>query len=207
MRGRRRRRMRRTCRARRAARDGAAPEGSRGLGDQAEWRPGEQVQQQARSQLDRRDGPLVRRRPGGAAGHRGFARQRPRHLVQRRRPCRRARQRRGVAAEDQGPDPDHHRRRARTTSPTPTASRRSKPSTTRRSSTGGKTTCSTSAHSGRRTRARTGRLASNWLNWMTRNDQNAAKMFKGAECTLCKDASWHIQKKKIDGGSTSRNRD
>ena len=47
----------------------------------------------------------------------------------------------------------------------------------------------------------------NWLDWITRNDQNAAKMFKGANCTLCKDASWHIQKKKVDGGSTSRNRD
>jgi dienelactone hydrolase len=52
-----------------------------------------------------------------------------------------------------------------------------------------------------------GTIAWNWLEWTTRNDQNAAKMFKGANCTLCKDSSWHIQKKKIDGGSTSRNRD
>ena len=49
-----------------------------------------------------------------------------------------------------------------------------------------------------------GMIAWNWLEWTTRNDANAAKMFKGATCTLCKDSSWHIQKKKIDGGSTSR---
>ena len=50
-----------------------------------------------------------------------------------------------------------------------------------------------------------GAIAVNWLNWVTRNDANAAKMFKGSACTLCKDASWHIQKKKIDGAtSTSR---
>ena len=52
-----------------------------------------------------------------------------------------------------------------------------------------------------------GMIAWNWLEWTTRNDTNAARMFKGAGCTLCKDASWHIQKKKVDGGSTSRNRD
>ena len=52
-----------------------------------------------------------------------------------------------------------------------------------------------------------GTIAWEWLEWTTRNDQNDAKMFKGANCTLCKDASWHIQKKKVDGGSTSRNRD
>jgi dienelactone hydrolase len=52
-----------------------------------------------------------------------------------------------------------------------------------------------------------GMIAWTWLDWTTRNDQNAAKMFKGANCTLCKDSSWHIQKKKVDGGSTSRNRD
>ena len=51
-----------------------------------------------------------------------------------------------------------------------------------------------------------GTIATNWLNWITRNDQNAAKMFKGANCTLCRDASWHIQKKRVDGGSTNRSR-
>jgi dienelactone hydrolase len=50
-----------------------------------------------------------------------------------------------------------------------------------------------------------GVIASNWLDWVTRNDAGAGRMFKGPACTLCKDASWHIQKKKIDGASTSRN--
>ena len=49
-----------------------------------------------------------------------------------------------------------------------------------------------------------GVIASNWLKWITRNDAEAAKMFKGSGCTLCKDASWHVQKKKIDTGATTR---
>jgi dienelactone hydrolase len=44
-----------------------------------------------------------------------------------------------------------------------------------------------------------GSIARQWLEWTTRNDQNAARMFRGARCTLCKDAAWHIRKKKIDG--------
>jgi hypothetical protein len=44
----------------------------------------------------------------------------------------------------------------------------------------------------------TGVIARNWLEWTTRNDQNAGRMFKGAGCTLCKDPTWHIQKKRID---------
>jgi dienelactone hydrolase len=43
-----------------------------------------------------------------------------------------------------------------------------------------------------------GAIARNWLEWTTRNDKNAGRMFKGAGCTLCKDPTWHIQKKKID---------
>ena len=42
-----------------------------------------------------------------------------------------------------------------------------------------------------------GVLARQWLEWTTRDDQRAGRMFKGASCTLCKDASWHVQKKKI----------
>ena len=49
-----------------------------------------------------------------------------------------------------------------------------------------------------------GVIAVNWLNWVTRSDANAAKMFRGSACTLCKDATWHIQKKRIDGGATTR---
>ena len=43
-----------------------------------------------------------------------------------------------------------------------------------------------------------GVLASSWLDWTTRNDQKAGRMFKGGGCTLCKDPTWHVQKKKID---------
>ena len=42
-----------------------------------------------------------------------------------------------------------------------------------------------------------GAIAWNWLDWTTRNDPRAARMFKGAACTLCKDPTWHIQKKRI----------
>jgi dienelactone hydrolase len=44
-------------------------------------------------------------------------------------------------------------------------------------------------------------IAVKWLEWQTRGDHTAAKWFKGSACTLCKDAAWHIQKKKIDGSS------
>ena len=44
-----------------------------------------------------------------------------------------------------------------------------------------------------------GVLAVKWLDWQTRGEQAAAKWFKGANCTLCKDPAWHVQKKKIDG--------
>ena len=46
-----------------------------------------------------------------------------------------------------------------------------------------------------------GVIARNWLDWTTRGDQKAARMFKGAGCELCKDRTWHVMKKKIDGGS------
>jgi len=43
-----------------------------------------------------------------------------------------------------------------------------------------------------------GVIATEWLEWTTRNDQKAARMFRGSGCTLCKDSTWHVQKKKID---------
>jgi dienelactone hydrolase len=43
-----------------------------------------------------------------------------------------------------------------------------------------------------------GALAVNWLEMTTRNDAAAGRMFKGASCQLCKDARWHVSKKKID---------
>ena len=49
-----------------------------------------------------------------------------------------------------------------------------------------------------------GVLARNWLEWTTRNDQKAGAMFRGANCTLCKDSTWHIGKKGIDPRGTTR---
>lgn len=43
-----------------------------------------------------------------------------------------------------------------------------------------------------------GVIARNWLEWTTRDDQKAARMFTGSACTLCADPSWHVQKKNID---------
>jgi hypothetical protein len=37
-----------------------------------------------------------------------------------------------------------------------------------------------------------------WLKWRFKGDQNAAKMFKGADCGVCKDPEWEVRKKKID---------
>jgi len=46
-----------------------------------------------------------------------------------------------------------------------------------------------------------GQIAWQWLDWVTRGDAGAGRMFKGAACGLCKDPAWHVQKKKIDGAS------
>lgn len=43
-----------------------------------------------------------------------------------------------------------------------------------------------------------GKLAVAWLDWQLKSDAKAAKMFKGADCTLCKAPSWHVTKKRID---------
>jgi dienelactone hydrolase len=42
-----------------------------------------------------------------------------------------------------------------------------------------------------------GVIATNWLQWTTRNDPKAARIFKGTNCVLCKDRAWHIAKKKL----------
>lgn len=49
-----------------------------------------------------------------------------------------------------------------------------------------------------------GAIARNWLDWTTRGDQKAGAMFRGANCTLCKDPSWHIFKKRIDDRPVTR---
>jgi hypothetical protein len=41
-------------------------------------------------------------------------------------------------------------------------------------------------------------IARNWLDWTTRNDTNAGRMFRSSGCTLCKDPTWHVMKKKMN---------
>ena len=63
---------------------------------------------------------------------------------------------------------------------------------------------STSARGLTRTRAvllalmTLGAIAVAWLDWRLKGDQRAARMFKGADCTLCTAPSWHVTKSKID---------
>ena len=42
-----------------------------------------------------------------------------------------------------------------------------------------------------------GQAASPWLKWQLKGDQAAAKMFTGANCGLCSDPKWTVEKKKI----------
>ncbi len=37
-----------------------------------------------------------------------------------------------------------------------------------------------------------------WLKWQLNGDQNAAMMFKGANCGLCSDPQWEVKKERID---------
>ena len=37
-----------------------------------------------------------------------------------------------------------------------------------------------------------------WLDWQLRGDARARSRFVGADCGLCRDASWVVQKKRID---------
>ena len=43
-----------------------------------------------------------------------------------------------------------------------------------------------------------GRIAVAVLLWQFKGDQHAAKMFVGADCTLCRDPKWHVSKKKME---------
>lgn len=43
-----------------------------------------------------------------------------------------------------------------------------------------------------------GKLAVDWLDWQLKGDHKAARMFKGKDCTLCKEPSWHVFKQNID---------
>lgn len=40
-----------------------------------------------------------------------------------------------------------------------------------------------------------GAITVKWLEWQTRANAEAANMFKGANCILCRDRAWHIQRK------------
>ncbi len=42
-----------------------------------------------------------------------------------------------------------------------------------------------------------GRIASDWYRWQLRGENEAAKMFVGANCTLCREPGWHVQQKNI----------
>jgi acetyl esterase/lipase len=41
-------------------------------------------------------------------------------------------------------------------------------------------------------------IALAWLDWQLRGDRKAARTFRGADCGLCADPTWKIQRKKID---------
>lgn len=43
-----------------------------------------------------------------------------------------------------------------------------------------------------------GKVVVNWLDWQLRKDSTAARLFTGADCGLCRDPAWDVEKKKID---------
>ena len=43
-----------------------------------------------------------------------------------------------------------------------------------------------------------GKIAVAVLLWQFKGDRHAAKMFVGADCTLCRDPKWHVSKKKME---------
>ena len=40
-------------------------------------------------------------------------------------------------------------------------------------------------------------VASNWLRWQFKGDKEAAKMFVGADCSLCTNANWDTASKRL----------
>ena len=42
-----------------------------------------------------------------------------------------------------------------------------------------------------------GRIASDWFKWRLKGDQQAGRMFSGPNCTLCREPTWHVQKKNM----------
>jgi dienelactone hydrolase len=43
-----------------------------------------------------------------------------------------------------------------------------------------------------------GNIAVAWLNWQLKGDRAAARMFRGADCILCRAPDWHVTKGSID---------
>lgn len=42
-----------------------------------------------------------------------------------------------------------------------------------------------------------GRIAVNWYKWQLKDDKDAARMFSGPDCLLCREPTWHVQKKNM----------
>jgi hypothetical protein len=42
-----------------------------------------------------------------------------------------------------------------------------------------------------------GRIATDWFMWQLKGDSQAARMFQGTDCTLCREPTWHVQKKNM----------
>lgn len=43
-----------------------------------------------------------------------------------------------------------------------------------------------------------GRIAVAWLSWRLKGDESSSAMFRGADCGLCADGDWTVQRKNID---------
>jgi hypothetical protein len=43
-------------------------------------------------------------------------------------------------------------------------------------------------------------VAVSWLDWQMKGDAQAAKRFTGADCGLCRDPLWKVERKLIDAG-------
>jgi len=43
-----------------------------------------------------------------------------------------------------------------------------------------------------------GKVAVAWLRWQLAGDAQAARLFTGADCGLCRDSAWHVRRKQID---------
>ena len=39
--------------------------------------------------------------------------------------------------------------------------------------------------------------AVNWYKWQLKDDKDAARMFTGPDCLLCREPTWHVQKKNM----------